>query len=126
MARFRLVPHDNSNDQETGLLRAEDQHTPWASSRNINDKRPPDYLRRQFYKQLEDAPVRYRLQIQVRGVKGPDNEVEELFNPQNVSMGLVFADAITSILVFSSSADNISIGKTFACRNYKGSFALLI
>ena len=42
-------------------------------------------------------------------MKGSDNEVEELFNPQNVSKGLLSADAITSILVFSVPADNIKI-----------------
>jgi len=88
-ARFRLIPHRDGDDDddddggcgESGLLDVNQQDDVSTSGRRHGDRRPVDYLRREFIERLQrDEPVTYQLQIQLNS--SPDRPA--VWNPQLV------------------------------------------
>lgn len=79
MCRFRLLPEEDGEVQESGQLTEDEQERPWERGRSKGDKRPMDYLRADYINRLHPGTVRYLLQIQLHsGIN------EDLWNPQSV------------------------------------------
>ncbi|XP_046861552.1 allene oxide synthase-lipoxygenase protein-like [Xenia sp. Carnegie-2017] len=72
--RYRAVPGDINikEENESGRLTADEQRNIWIFSRHENEKRPDDYLRKEYVKRLKNKPITYHLQIQIHD-KSPED-----------------------------------------------------
>ena len=80
MVRFRLVPGEDI--PETGLPDASRQEAPWNTERADNIRKANDYLRREFREKIHDAPVKFKLQMQIH--KGLPEKNLDVWNAQTV------------------------------------------
>lgn len=79
-AKFRLVSQDGR--AETGLLTEFDQRKPWEPARWEDEKRPESYLIPEFKERLSEAPIEYKLQIQLHEVSPDDSHL--ILHPSRV------------------------------------------
>nr|AHK60922.1 allene oxide synthase/8R-lipoxygenase fusion protein a [Capnella imbricata] len=72
--RYRAIPGDVDikEEEESGRLTEEEQRNIWTFSRYETEKRPDDYLRKEYVERLKKGPVNYRLQIQIHDVSPND------------------------------------------------------
>nr|1U5U_A Chain A, Allene oxide synthase-lipoxygenase protein [Plexaura homomalla]1U5U_B Chain B, Allene oxide synthase-lipoxygenase protein [Plexaura homomalla] len=72
--RYRALPGDVDikEEDESGRLTEEEQRKIWIFSRHENEKRPDDYLRKEYVERLQKGPVNYRLQIQIHEASPDD------------------------------------------------------
>ena len=96
--KFRLVPYGDGPGTEVkdepSKPNLEDQHTITTTHmmkcrRSAEEKRPTDYLRREFIERVGSSSIKYRLQIQLYEAKSTDTS--EVFNP-NRSWDTTFHD----------------------------------
>ncbi|CAB4009152.1 allene oxide synthase-lipoxygenase -like [Paramuricea clavata] len=78
--RYRAIPGDVDIKEEdlSGRLTEDEQRKIWIFSRHDNEKRPEDYLRQEYVKRLTNAPVNYRLQIQIH--EASPNDTATIFH----------------------------------------------
>nr|ABW76418.1 allene oxide synthase/8R-lipoxygenase fusion protein [Gersemia fruticosa] len=72
--RYRAIPGDVDIEEgdESGRLTEEDQRKIWIFSRHEDEKRPDNYLRKEYVERLGKGPVNYRLQIQIHEASPSD------------------------------------------------------
>jgi arachidonate 5-lipoxygenase len=80
-ARYRLLPEDRTAP-EAGIVSAERLDRVYDSTPDLDDPRPPNYLKQAYRDRLDRGPVVYHLQIQLRAAKSDDpaDEDQEIFN----------------------------------------------
>ncbi|KAK3734228.1 hypothetical protein QZH41_012948 [Actinostola sp. cb2023] len=69
--KYRLINAEGR--PETGLLTEEEQRKVWERERYPEEKRPKDYLKKEYEERLDKGPVHYKLQLQLHEISTSDS-----------------------------------------------------
>ena len=72
--KYRLIPGDRGVD--SGVISGEDVEKPWLQKRRPDEKRPIDYLRKEYVERLSREPVIFHLQLRLHeDMEGDQSEI---------------------------------------------------
>lgn len=72
--KYRLIPGDRGID--SGVISGEDWEKPWLQKRRADEKRPIDYLRKEYEERLSQEPIIFHLQLRLHEeIKGDKTSI---------------------------------------------------